>query len=69
MIILGRVRTKDIKNAGEEMWKRYPERFGTDFETTKRDVNQLGLTLSKRVRNKMAGYITRHKKIQSRSAG
>ena len=64
---MGRIRTKDIKNAGKEMWVKYPDKFSTDFEASKKDVNNLGFTLSKRVRNKMAGYITRHKKIQART--
>lgn len=64
---MGRIRTKDIKKASEELWTKYPEKFTPpDFESVKKEVDSLGIGMSKRVRNKMAGYITRHKKIQAR---
>ncbi len=64
---MGRIKTKDIKSVGQELWARYPDKFGTDFESNKTDVNSMGIRLSKRVRNKLVGYITRNKKIQARS--
>jgi small subunit ribosomal protein S17e len=63
---MGRIRTKDIKNAGNEMVEKGGDRFTIDFETNKKQVNNYGLKTSKRVRNKLAGYITRHKRIEAR---
>ena len=65
---MGRIRTKDIKTVGADLWKGHANRFSTDFETNKTDVNRFGFKVSKRVRNKLAGYITRQKKIQAREA-
>ena len=66
MIILGRIKTKDIKSAAKDVIKQNPQAFTTDFESNKAQVNKLGFQqLSKRVRNKMAGYITRRKKIEA----
>ena len=62
---MGRIRTKDIKNAGDTMLAQESSKFSADFEANKAQVNQYGFKLSKRVRNKLAGYITRHKKIEA----
>jgi small subunit ribosomal protein S17e len=63
---MGRIRTKDIKSAGEIMLDQNRGKFTIEFETNKAQVNQYGLKLSKRVRNRLAGYITRHKRIEAR---
>lgn len=65
---MGRIRTKDIKSIGKEVCLAYPDSFNIDFESNKKQVDRLGLKPSKRVRNKLAGYITRQKRIQARSA-
>ena len=65
---MGRIRTKDIKNIGNEMVEKGGDRFAADFETNKKQVNSYGLKTSKRVRNKLAGYITRRKRIEAARA-
>ncbi|MFB6284480.1 MAG: 30S ribosomal protein S17e [Halobacteria archaeon] len=49
-----------IKKIGKELLDRYPEVFTGDFESNKEKVNQLTNVESKTVRNRIAGYITRH---------
>jgi small subunit ribosomal protein S17e len=66
VIYLGRIRTKDIKNAAKETLKKNRDKFTTEFDANKKQLEQLGFKTSKRVRNKLAGYITRHKKIEMR---
>lgn len=63
---MGRIRTKDIKSVGQELWESNPGKFSIDFEATKTDLNAFGFKISKRNRNKIAGYITRNRKIQAR---
>jgi len=63
---MGRIRTKDIKSVGQELWETNPGKFSIDFEATKTDLNGFGFKISKRNRNKIAGYITRNRKIQAR---
>jgi len=45
--------------------ERYPDKFTTDFEHNKRVVGGL-LKTTKRVRNKVAGYITRLVKMREK---
>ena len=56
---MGNIRTKDIKKVSFELVKMYPERFNADFENNKKSVNELKLTDTKLLRNKVAGYVTR----------
>jgi len=40
--------------------ERYPEVFSSDFEANKEAVTELTNVESKTVRNRIAGYVTRH---------
>jgi len=62
---LGKVRTETVKRVSRELLRRFPDRFSGDFETDKQAVNELVLTQSKRLRNRIAGYITRLKAVQA----
>lgn len=55
---MGRVRPGHIKKAAEELMEEYPEMFSNDFDENKRIVNELINTNSKKVKNRVAGYIT-----------
>jgi len=55
---LGKVRTKLVKRLAEELVYAYPDRFTADYEHNKRMVDQLVVGISKRMRNRVAGYIT-----------
>ena len=48
-----------IKRLGEELIERAPERFGREFGENKQGVTEGAVIGSKRVRNRVAGYITR----------
>jgi small subunit ribosomal protein S17e len=47
-----------IKRISLELIERYPYSFGTDFEPNKQFLKQVGLDVSKKLRNKVAGYVT-----------
>jgi small subunit ribosomal protein S17e len=47
-----------IKRISLELVDRYPYSFGTDFEPNKQFLKQVGLDVSKKLRNKVAGYVT-----------
>lgn len=49
-----------IKKIGRELMERYPEAFDSDFEANKNAVTELTNVESKTVRNRIAGYVTRH---------
>ena len=65
---LGKVRTDTVKKASRELLRRFPDRFSGDFESDKEVVNALVITPSKRLRNRIAGYITRLKVVEAERA-
>jgi small subunit ribosomal protein S17e len=54
----GKVRTELVKRIARELVERFPEKFTTDFENNKKLVESLTNISSKKLRNKVAGYIT-----------
>ena len=56
---MGSVRTEQIKRTAKELVKRYPDKFIHDFETNKHMVAILVSGGSPKVKNQIAGYITR----------
>ena len=65
---MGKVRTDTVKRISRELLKRFPDRFTGDFESDKQVVNELVTTPSKRLRNRIAGYITRLKIVEAERA-
>ncbi|HID47718.1 MAG TPA: 30S ribosomal protein S17e [Methanococcaceae archaeon] len=55
---MGRVRQAFIKRAGNELIEKYGDKFTTDFDTNKKIVEEVALISTKRLRNRIAGYIT-----------
>lgn len=62
---MGKVRIRKVKVLAKEILKVLGDRITTDFETNKVLVGQL-LTgrVSKKIRNKVAGYLTNLAKIE-----
>jgi small subunit ribosomal protein S17e len=56
---LGSARTEQIKRTAKELIRRFPEKFSNDFEKNKHMVNSLVTGGTPKVRNQIAGYITR----------
>ena len=54
---LGSVRPRYIKNAAKALLQLYPDTFTEDFESNKRLVEQLTDAKTKKVRNRIAGYL------------
>ena len=48
-----------IKRIGQELIEQYTNRFGRDFKENKLGVSENATIGSKKVRNRVAGYITR----------
>lgn len=49
-----------IKRISSEVLQKYPDRFGVEFESNKKVVNEVAVVRSKVLRNEIAGYITSH---------
>ncbi|MDR1993184.1 MAG: 30S ribosomal protein S17e [Nitrososphaerota archaeon] len=56
---MGKVKTEQIKHLGKELMTRFPGKFTTSFDENKRLVDEFTKGTTTRVRNKVAGYITR----------
>jgi len=57
---MGRIKTALIKRTAQQLIEKNPELFSTSFEENKQALK--GVFPSKRMRNIIAGYITRLKK-------
>ena len=56
---MGKVKTEQIKHLAKDLITRYPEQFNTTFDDNKHMVSKLTIGATTRVRNQVAGYITR----------
>lgn len=56
---MGKVRPEKVKKVARELVKKYPEQFSTDFEANKKFLGSVALIYSSKLRNQIAGYVTR----------
>ena len=56
---LGSVRTEQIKRTARALVRLFPNRFSNNFEENKKAVSVLTQGATTKVRNEIAGYITR----------
>jgi len=55
---MGRVRTKLVKKAARVIIEKYYPKLTLDFDTNKKIAEEVAIIPSKRLRNKIAGFIT-----------
>jgi small subunit ribosomal protein S17e len=60
---MGNIRPKFIKRSAIEMLKKYPEHFNDDFDHNTQIVSKVAEIYSTSLRNRVAGYITRYRKV------
>ncbi len=56
---MGRIKTTLIKRTANSLIKKYPDKFTENFDENKKSVEELAEIQSKKLRNIIAGYITR----------
>lgn len=56
---MGRIKTTLVKRAAIKLFNSNKEKFGEDFSKNKLIVDQLAEVPSKKLRNTVAGYVTR----------
>lgn len=56
---MGKVKTEHIKRLANELMERFPKEFSNNFDENKHAVDALTQGTTTKVRNQIAGYITR----------
>ena len=59
---LGKIRPTYVKRIAEELVKKFPDKFTDDFDHNKKVVDEVADVTTVRVRNRIAGYVTRYRK-------
>jgi small subunit ribosomal protein S17e len=57
---MGNIRPTYIKRVAIDLVQQYPRVFSADFENNKLMVNKLTTVSSIKMRNRIAGYVTRY---------
>ena len=60
---VGNIRPTYIKRVAIELLKRYPNEFTADYEHNKKKVSELTDVAYPRMRNRIAGYLTRYRQL------
>ncbi|MEZ0345446.1 MAG: 30S ribosomal protein S17e [Infirmifilum sp.] len=56
---MGNVRTKLVKRTAKMLAEKFSDYFTADFDVNKKKITELADVPSKRLRNQIAGYVTR----------
>lgn len=56
---MGNVRPEHVKRVANELIQRFPDKFTTSFENNKKLVEEFTNVSSTKLRNRIAGYVTR----------
>jgi small subunit ribosomal protein S17e len=62
---MGRIRTGFVKRQAEKLMRTYVSQFSSKFESNKKKVNELADVPTKKLRNLIAGYITKKLKAEA----
>lgn len=65
---MGKVRIAAVKKVAKELVERYPDRFTTNYDSNKTVMADLVDAKTKRLRNRIVGYVTRLKIVEQRRA-
>ena len=65
---MGKVRIASVKKVARELIEQYPDRFSTNYESNKVAMANVVDAKTKRLRNRIVGYVTRLKIVEGRRA-
>jgi small subunit ribosomal protein S17e len=63
---MGKIRNKSVKNAARKIYRMFPDRITPDFGENKVKIQDIAKIYSKKLRNKIAGYLVTLQKQKSR---
>jgi len=61
---MGNIRPTYIKRVAIEIEKKFPDMVSDDFDANKELVAKMTDVLTKKMRNRIAGYLTRYHRLQ-----
>ena len=61
---MGRVKTTSIKRVGNKLVRQHRSQFSKEFDNNKEILPKFVVVSSKKLRNVLAGYITRLMKVE-----
>ncbi|MFH1722324.1 MAG: 30S ribosomal protein S17e [Candidatus Altiarchaeota archaeon] len=65
---MGRIKQTYLKRVAVKLLKDYPQDFNADFQKNKSKIQEhLDIGINKRIRNKIAGTITRLYKVKEKA--
>lgn len=59
---MGRIKTQQIKSKGNDLYALHAKEYTTDFDANKQSVTKHAQVRSKKLRNVLAGFLTRRAK-------
>lgn len=62
---MGRIKTTQVKRTGRKLVSMHTNKFSSDFTHNKKQVDETATISSKKLRNVVAGYVTRLTRRQS----
>ena len=65
---MGKVRIAAVKKVSRELVTRYPDKFSKNYEENKIALATLVDARTKRLRNRIVGYVTRLKIVEAKRA-
>ena len=65
---MGKVRIAAVKKVARELVQRYPDKFTTNYDSNKTVLADLVDARTKRLRNRIVGYVTRLKIVEENRA-
>jgi small subunit ribosomal protein S17e len=65
---VGKVRIAAVKKVSRELVSRYPDKFSKNYEENKVALSTLVDARTKRLRNRIVGYVTRLKIVEAKRA-
>jgi len=61
---MGRIKTKKVKRITNELFRKYKDEFKESFDENKKIITKLADINSKKLRNVIAGYVTRLMRVK-----
>lgn len=64
---MGRIKSSQVKNIGQEIFEKHKDKFTTDFSKNKQFLKENFELSSQKLTNVISGYITKLKKQSERN--